>query len=318
MKKLFSKKSGFTLVEIVIALAVFAIMASMIAQMLNLAIRRRRSNVEFEKNLQNQEETLITTPKANKYVDSKDKDGTLSLKFKDKEGKNMPMDLDYQLHSADGTLGDKSGVNYFVGNMKYDGKNGEVEYIPDKPGENPTDPSDTGGSSQMSRFDTRITGTKGISSVMVSYTYNAANDVYTFTVTVNDSSVADKNHSQVTLFFGEGKANAPLLEVAEVNGGTKKSDDLKYAKICGVNGVNIHCKDGNGFNNSAVSFTVKFKTKLTDPNSISFGSNASGAGTTQTYGPYKDDKNKEYPNIYGAYAKPTTPETPADPATPTT
>lgn len=325
MKKLFSKKSGFTLVEIVIALAVFAIMASMIAQMLNLAVRRRRSNLDFEKNLQNQEETLITNPKSEEYEKDKDKDGTLKLDFKDQDGKKMPMDLDYQLRSADGTLSDKSGVNYFKGKLSYDGTNGQVEYIPDKPGENPTDPSDTGGSSQMSRFDTRITGTKGISSVMVSYTYSEADDEYTFTVTVTDSGVSSaiKSHSQVTLFFGEGKAGAPLLEVAEVNGGTKNTDDLKYAKICGVNGVNIHCKNDNGFGGSsgAVSFKVKFKTKLEDPNSIAFGVNASGAGTSQTYTMYKDDKGKEYPNIYGAYAKPTTPENPADPAdlaTPTT
>ncbi len=315
MKKLFSKKSGFTLVEIVIALAVFAIMSSMIAQMLNLAIRRRKSNVEFEKNLQNQEETLVTNEKKDKYDNSQEKDGTLSLQFKDKDGKNMPMDLDYQLRSADGTLGDKSGVNYFKGNLNYDGENGEVVYIPDNPGENPTDPDDIGGSSQMSRFDTRITGTKGISSVKVDYTYDSANDEYSFTVTVNDSNVSSalKSHSQVTLFFGEGKSGASLLEVKEVNGGTKNTDTLKYAKICGLNGVNVHCS-GSGFGSNPVTFKVKFKTKLDDPNSIAFGSNSSGAGTSQTYAPYKDDKGKEYANIYGAYGKDTSDQT----STPTT
>lgn len=320
MKKLFSKKSGFTLVEIVIALAVFSIMASMIAQMLHLTIQRRKSNTQLEKNLQNQEETLITNDTTLHFDEDHGKDGTLVLDFKNKDGQDMPMNLDYQVWAADGTVGDKNGVNRIVGQLQYDGENGEVEYIPDKPGENPTDPSDTGGSSQMSRFDTRITGTKGIRSVMVSYTYDATigtNGEYTFTVTVDDSGVSSaiKNHSQVTLFFGEGKANAPLLEVAEVNGGTKNADDLKYTKICGANGVNVHC-NGDGFNGTPVSFKVKFKTKLDDPNSIAFGSNASGAGTSQTYTAYTDSNGKAYPNIYGAYAKTTTPATPSDPATP--
>lgn len=317
MKKLFSKRSGFTLVEIVIALAVFSIMASMIAQMLHLTIQRRKSNTQLEKNLQNQEETLITNDTTLHFDEDHGKDGTLVLDFKNKDGQDMPMNLDYQVWAADGTVGDKNGVNRIVGQLQYDGENGEVEYIPDNPTDNPTDPSDTGGSSQMSRFDTRITGTKGISSIQVDYTYDATNDEYTFTVTVNDSNVSStiKSHSQVTLFFGKGEANATPLKVAEVNGGTKDTNTLMYAKITGESGVNVHC-NGDGFNGTPVSFKVKFKTKLDDPNSIAFGSNASGAGTSQTYTAYTDSNGKAYPNIYGAYAKTTTPATPSDPATP--
>lgn len=311
MKKLFSKKSGFTLVEIVIALAIFAIMASMIAQMLNLAVKRRKSNGEFEKNLQNQEETLITVGKNHTYDESHGKDGTLSLKFKDKDGKNMPMNLDYQLKSADGTIGDKNGVNYFVGNMTYDGENGEIVYIPDDPGENPDDPSDIGGGSQMSRFDTRITGTKGINSISVSYTYDEAADEYTVSVTVNDSGVdaSIKSHSQVTLFFGEGTSGVKLATVKEVNGGNKSQNYLKYVKPCGLNGVNIHC-NGDGFGGSTVSFKVKFNEKI---NNLGFGSGDNISGNTYTL--YTDSKGKQYPNIYGAYEKATATPDPAAPAT---
>ena len=50
MKRLFSKKSGFTLVEIIVAFAVFSIMASMIIQILNLTVSHQQSNRAFEEN----------------------------------------------------------------------------------------------------------------------------------------------------------------------------------------------------------------------------------------------------------------------------
>lgn len=295
MKKLFSKKSGFTLIEIIIAFAIFAIMASMIMQVLNLTINRRKANADFERSLQTQEETLIAKGKILQYDETCSNDGTLSLQFKDKDGNSMPMNLDYQLRSADGTVGKKSGVNYFVGNMTYDGENGEVIYTPPNGGEdNPIDPSDIGGGSQMSRFDTRITGTKGINSVTVLYTYDAAADEYTFSVSVQDSGVdpAIKSHSQVTLFFGEPKAGGKLAAVKQVT----SSKDLKYVKPCGLNGVNIHCEGENGFNGSVVQFKVKLKEKMDE--GLGFGSN----GSSNTYTAYTD-KGLTYVNIFGAYSK---------------
>lgn len=296
MKKLFSKKSGFTLVEIIIAFAVFSIMATMIAQVLNLTINRQTDNRKYEENLQAQKENLIAMNKIREEFDG-DGDGTLKLQFKDKDGKTMPMDLAYQLRSADGTVGEVDGLNYFVGKLTYDGKNGEVEYIPGENDSSDTDLSNLGGSSQMSRFDTRITGTKGIMSVKVSYTYDAANDEYEFTVTVNDSGVdpTRKNISQVSLFFGEDKPNGQMATIKNVNGGNKDGQVLKYTKKSGVNGVNLHGAEG-GFQNQPIKFKVKFNEKLT---SIGFGTTS----TPGTYSQFTDKNGNNYVNIFGAYEK---------------
>lgn len=300
MKKLFSKKSGFTLVEIIIAFAVFSIMAAMIAQVLNLTINRQTDNRKYEESLQDQKENLIAKGKDKTYDNDKNKDGTLKLNFTDKDGKTMPMELDYQLRSADGTVGEVDGLNYFVGKLSYDGQNGEVKYIPGENNSNETDLSNLGGSSQMSRFDTRITGTKGINSVKVSYTYDSGNDEYEFTVTVDDSAVDStrKNISQVSLFFGEDKANGQMATIKNVNGGNKDGQVLKYTKKSGINGVNLHCPEG-GFQNKPIKFKVKFNEKLT---SIGFGSTTNG-----TYYQFTDSKGNHYVNIFGAYEKTTAP-----------
>lgn len=298
MKKLFSKKSGFSLVEIIIAFAVFSIMATMIARVLNLTLNRQEDNRKYEQNLQGQKEDLISRGKDKTYDNEKSSDGTLTLNFTDKDGKTMPMELDYQLRSADGTVGEVDGINYFVGKLSYDEQNGEVKYIP---GENSNtgndDPDNIGGASQMSRFDTRITGTKGINSVKVSYTYDSANDEYEFTVIVDDSAVdpTRKNISQVSLFFGEDKANGKMATIKNVNGGEKDGAVLKYTKKTGENGVNLHGTTG-GFQSQPIKFKVKFNEKLT---SIGFGT----TNTPGTYHQFTDSKGNHYVNIFGAYEK---------------
>lgn len=293
MKKLFSKKSGFTLVEIVIAFAIFAIMAAVIMGMLHLTINRSMQNREFEEDMQKQGQDLVAMNHNTNYDETADPDGTIVLQFTDKDGNKMPMNLEYQLRAANGDK-DAAGVNYFVGNMEYDGENGEVEYIPGEggDGEDP-DAEELGGSSQMSRFDTRITGTAGISSIKLSYTYDEATKVYTFHVWIDDSHVADtrKENAQITIFFGEDKANGTMATIKQVNGGTKQIETLKYVKKVGNNGVNLHCKSG-GFKNQEITFTVEFNEELS---SLGFGSNASGGDTYNQYG--------DYVNIFGAYDK---------------
>ena len=294
MKRLFSKKSGFTLVEIIIAFAVFAIMASMLVQLLNLTINQRQANQRFEKTMQEQEKNFIAVGKVWEYDDSKTEKDTLKLDFVDKEGNTVELTDDpikYQLRSSDNAAGagDASGLNYFVGNI--DDRYG-FYYSEDNSGDD-EDGDELGGAPQASRFDTRITGTKGIDSVTIDYVYNEADDEYTVTVRVTDSAVdyTIKTHSQVTLYFGEDKANGKRATIKEVNGGTKDQETLKQVKKCGVSGVNVHCS-GSGFGGSSVTFKVKLNEKL---DSLGFGENVTGGNS---YGVYNG-----YVNIFGAYAK---------------
>lgn len=58
LRKLCSKRSGFTLVEIIVAVAIFAIMSTMVAQVLQLSVKARQSNKEYGEDLARQEEQL--------------------------------------------------------------------------------------------------------------------------------------------------------------------------------------------------------------------------------------------------------------------
>lgn len=317
MKKIFSKKSGFTLVEIVIAFAIFSIMAAMIAQILNLTINKNAENRNYEKWLQDQGRWLATKKQVAEYNKGLDKDGDIELWFT-KDGSSeylfeaddgdQALKIAYQMVSVngefleDGTntgLKDASGLNYFIGDIEYRTGLDKSETDPD---ENPDDMDDVaaGGSSQMSRFDTRITGTKGIDQVIVKIlSVNDAKDEYTFEVTVHDTGVNTliKNHSQVSLFFGEDSSGGKIATVTAVNNRDKDKDRVKITKACGVSGVNIHCNEGSwGFNGGSVTFKVKFETPFEN---IGFGDN--GIGDLEsgcTYKPYNG-----YANIFGAYEK---------------
>lgn len=293
MKRLFSKKSGFTLVEIIIAFAVFAIMSAMLLQVINLSITQKQANQRFENSLQEQEKTFVAKGKTWEVDDDHGLNGDITFTFIDQPD---PFQYDYQLRSAYGDPGELGGLHYFVADGVIYEENLDFTYVPDDGGE--YDPEAAGGASQMSRFDTRITGTKGISSVNVTWSSNAAKDEYTFNVRVDDSGVEStwRKYSQVSLFFGEGKSGGKRPKIIQLNDGTihdnaSQESALRFTKMAGENGVNLHCMSDSGFGSSTRTFTVKFAEPIQD---LGFGDNASGS----SYGPYQG----KYANILGAYA----------------
>lgn len=275
MKRLFSKKSGFTLVEIVVALAIFAIFASFIAQIVSLTIQRRTNNYEFDKKVQLQQELLIANEKNTDSFAEADADGELSLKFGDLD----EMKINYQLKSAEGNANDAYGINYFVGDINYDIALSGGEQIG-----NANAGGDNGwGGSQNSRFDTRITGSSGIQYIQVHNVTKNSPTSYTITVRADDSGVNEdiKKYATYTLFF----PNTVIKNVSS-NGGP----DVRRS---GETGVKITtCITGQI--SSAVTFTVEFEQEPKSEITVnSFGSN----GSYGKYNPFNGNVN-----IFGAYS----------------
>lgn len=191
MKKLFSKRSGFTLVEIIVAFAIFAIMSGMILSMIRITVLERKSNMEFAKDTEVETQYL-----AKHYVgdsDKYDKDtevdtakGAFALSFVDNESGDVVCDvsMDYGVRTYDINYDEEGnvvsaavgknldGVNYFVGDTEYKGTE-------EGSGNEPTvdDIAGAFGNSQTARYDTRISGSKGldyieISKVVKDTTYN--------------------------------------------------------------------------------------------------------------------------------------------------
>ncbi len=148
LKRFYSKRSGFTLVEIIVAFAVFAIMAAMIAQILNLAVSARRYNNEYANALAAQEKVLTVIEKSSDDYDDSGATGMLNFNF---DGTTLPP-VAYQTKSAADPreLTSAEGLNYFLSPVDYGGTD---ETPPIEAG------GSTNGGSQMSRMDTRITGT---------------------------------------------------------------------------------------------------------------------------------------------------------------
>lgn len=172
LKRFYSKRSGFTLVEIIIAFAIFAIMASMICQILDLSVKARLSNNAYQRDLDQQERMLSLIEKNQEnYTESQ---GSINLAF---ETMTSPVTLpfDRQTVKTDAES-DGDGINFFLS---------PVDYQSEGTGTSSNNGSSSGGSnagSQASRMDTRITGTAGIDNIQIIYVikdtfnYNALSD----------------------------------------------------------------------------------------------------------------------------------------------
>lgn len=162
LKRIFSKKSGFTLVEIIIAFVVFTLFATMIMQILNMVSLERKSNAQFANKIDEQEFALLTKTKKN--FDGATIDGTLELDF----GAYGKVETDYQMYgkfvgdSEDGLEVD--GLAYFQGDEVVSAMP-PVDSNPDD-GDDDDDDNNDGGS-QMDRVNTRIAGSRGLEYVKI-------------------------------------------------------------------------------------------------------------------------------------------------------
>ncbi len=235
LKRLYSKRSGFTLVEIIVAFAVFAIMASMVIQILQLAINARNSNNIYAQELARQERIMTIVQKDQKNYTEANKTGEYEITFTDGDAYK----LGYQVKAADPNATNQAeGINYFLSNIDYTcagAADGEGLGVGGSDG-------GSGGMTQASRMDTRITGTAGIDSITIKkvikdeYPY-AEGDPFAipeghvryFIEVAADSSLSmqkeDVAYAQYRLMFFSDKLNA-----AESAAPHKDGDDKEYTK----------------------------------------------------------------------------------------
>lgn len=304
MKKRFKKKSGFTLVEIVIAFAVFSIMAVMICQILNLTIERRKSNDKFEAEIAEQERNLIAKGKTYDYDTTHGVDGTLTIKFNELAD---PMTVNYQLRNAEGTVGDKAGINYFVGQLDYTANGESTESTP--PGGDPSNPINPQGP-QLSRFDTRITGLKGFNYIKFNSVTKLGPKKYKISVCADSSTMQTDNrkYAQYTVFVGKTSEG---IEITDLDVNDSAGFSVRRSGTNGVR-VGVQTQDEHMTPAKVVTFTVELNNAPSEELTIaSFGGQTDGVyrkfvqtinnsnGTTTTV---------THENIYGAYVSGSTPE----------
>lgn len=117
MSKIISKRSGFTLVEIVVAFAVFAIMAAMLVSLAGLAVRQRQANNNFSRELLNQQKYLAEHERETAY-NAADNGGKFEFDF----GGGLNASLDYSVVRASDDATSEGGIRYFVADANVNNK----------------------------------------------------------------------------------------------------------------------------------------------------------------------------------------------------
>ncbi len=278
MKKIFSKRSGFTLVEIVVAFAVFAIMAAMILQVLNLVMLEKQNNADFAEKLRIQEEMIVKNGRYGDY-DETNKTDTLNFTFGEDESYN----IDYEMlfpEKEDKSARYEDGLAYFIGP-------GASSSADDDP--NAGIDATAGAGAQMDRLDTRITGTGGFNSINVYQvvkddTYSGPGARYFIEVSANGNDMADEMvpYAQYKLYFymkdqyDDVKSN---VTYTNADGSTYKRKVPKRANIIDAGYVNSSdlkwndstCKSFSDSFNSNSSNNL-YNIKIMNDNCIRVGS----------------------------------------------
>ena len=181
MKRILSKRSGFTLIEIVIAFAIFAIMSSMLVSLVQLTLAQRSSNLEFQDRIEKDVEYLAFhyVGDADAYDTKEVADDSFRLDFGDVT--NVDVSLQYQKRGTDASDYTKDqGLNYFVADTKYTA-----------PGDNINDNNDSNnnanGPSQAARYDTRLTGSKNLKYIIIEKCEKVAGTEATYVIHVSAS-----------------------------------------------------------------------------------------------------------------------------------
>lgn len=331
MKKLFSKKSGFTLVEILVAFVIFSIMAAMILSIARLAVAARASNNEFARELAVQKEQLVKKDKSKepKYDSTSGNTDTFALDF----GGGTTVSIDYEVRSADPTATYvEEGLNYFV-----------PDVIPQNSTPQKDDPGGNSGNSQFSQFDTRITGTKGLNFIRIQSVekYGVVDGKVRYIINTSIlNSYIDKTvlteqfmpYAQYKIYFRDD-INTTTKEIKKKDGGTEKTYIRTLPSVVDVLEVGYVNQSGNflktqdtnnpfkltRLNNGGVQigydYTGTLKTFADggrvlmyvdfsyDPQLTvdSFGRDPVENGGMRDYYNFEDDDGKIQPNIYGAF-----------------
>lgn len=155
MKKLL-KKRGFTIVEVLVAFVIFAIMAGMVSMILAQVNVARRQNTDTAEEIQQQKETYYLKDPDVSYDSSKQK-GKLEFNFDNSTNIEIP----YMLGDSNETDENVLALEYFVTQYTKDAK-GSTGGGGDTPADDPDNPG-----SVTSRLDTRIYGATGVDYVVL-------------------------------------------------------------------------------------------------------------------------------------------------------
>lgn len=161
MKRILSKR-GFTIVEVIVAFVIFAIMAGMVSMILAQVNVARQQNTDIQEEIEAQKSVYYLKDQEKKY-DSKNKDGELSFDF----GGAASFNIDYSIGDPNAETDENLlALDYFVGNVNYDSAKTTNKDNKDENGNNV--------GSVTTRLDSRVYGSNGITSITAKITKDSS------------------------------------------------------------------------------------------------------------------------------------------------
>lgn len=161
MLKKFRSKRGFTIVEVMVAFVIFAIMAAMVSAILQQTLLAKQENTDLENEITAQQNAYYRSKQVkNGEYDSSD-NHSLTMQFVDSTGASVStIPLDYSIGDPNADDAEnKISLDYIQGNLDYSVK-------PVAP-PSPQNPDGKDGGSVQNRLNSNIYGSSDIASILM-------------------------------------------------------------------------------------------------------------------------------------------------------
>lgn len=245
MKKLLakSKNKGFTLVEVIIALAIFAILSLLVGMLLHASMNLQSSNLALDEDIEVQGKKLMEKVESEVYDESTAHEFKMSFKSDESEVPDGQIDTDVNI-KASADEGDDVNFSYI---------------IDDASNTIPGAGADGDGPGAITK-KTRISGGRGIHDVeVVAGTQTVTGSIkvniqsagvgkYNITATIDDKNVDKKTRRQIKIHFKE-----PVKKFTS----TSVSPTDAVAELINGDDVRLSWKGVNGGSTSVFKFTIE-------------------------------------------------------------